>query len=298
MDVRQLEQFLAVAEERNFTRAASRLHVVQSAVSATIKSLERELGVQLLDRDSKRVELTDAGLALLPKARAALDAVQEARDAVGEVTGGLRGTLRIGTMTSVAVIDVPALLGQYHRQHPGVTLRLTAAPSGSVGLVNALAEGALDLAFVSVPAGVPAGIRVQQLTSVPLDLIVPAGHPLAERSRVTLAELAGESFIDTPVGYGNRAVTDRAFAAAGLSRQVSIEITDIATGAAFVRQGLGIALLPRFIIPRRNDLHRLTVTKADLTWPLSLAISEQRRPSAAARALIHMVAGTSPELLG
>src|SRR3954447_16658405 len=124
MELRHFEYFVAVAEERSFTRAAARLHVVQSGVSAVIKSLERELGVALLERTSKRVALTDAGEVLLPRARAALDAVRDARDAIDQVRGGLRGTVRIGTLTSVSVIDVPALLGEFHRGHPDVLLQL------------------------------------------------------------------------------------------------------------------------------------------------------------------------------
>src|SRR3954466_3144747 len=135
MELRHFEYFVAVAEERSFTKAAVRLHVVQSGVSAVIKSLERELGAPLLERTSKRVALTDAGEALLPRARAALDAAQAARDAVDEVRGGLRGTLRIGTRNGVAEIDVAALLGTFHRTHPGVALQLTVSPRGSVGLL-------------------------------------------------------------------------------------------------------------------------------------------------------------------
>ncbi|MFF2996656.1 LysR family transcriptional regulator [Streptomyces sp. NPDC057950] len=294
MELKHLEYFLAVAEEKNFTRAARRLHVVQSGVSATIKALERELGVPLLNRNSRHVELTEAGAALLPKIRTALDAVQDARDAVAEGEGELRGTLRIGTMTSVTMIDLPVLLGRYHRSHPEVTLRLTAAPSGSGGLARSLAEGALDLAFVSLPGGPPAGVVLQELGSAPLDLVVPAGHHLARRSEVPFAALAGEPFVDFPVGYGNRTVTDSAFAAAGIDRQVVIEITDIATGPAFVREGLGIALLPRFAIPRVSDLRQLTVTDADLNSPVAVAFSKGRRPNAAARALIAMTGVVIP----
>lgn len=181
MELRQLACFVAVADEGNFTRAAARLHIVQSAVSSTIKSLERELDTPLLDRNSKRVLLTDAGAALLPRARAALHAAQEAADAVAEVRGGLRGTLRLGTLTSVRVLDLPALLGEFHRRHPGVLLQTSALPSGSQGLVEALLERRLDLAFVSLPGPCPAGITLTDLTSSVLDLVVPAGHPLARR---------------------------------------------------------------------------------------------------------------------
>ncbi|WP_328459713.1 LysR family transcriptional regulator [Actinoplanes sp. NBC_00393] len=290
MELRQLEYFVAVAEEQSFTRAAVRLHVVQSAVSAAVKTLERELGASLLDRNAKRVLLTDAGTALLPRARAALDAARDARDAVHEVRGGLRGTLRIGTLTSIRIIDLPALLGEYHRRHPGVLLRTSAAPTGSLGLIEAIIEHRLDLAFVSLPGAHPSGVRLIELAASVMDLVVPAGHPLAERSTVAIDELAGSDFIDSPAGYGNRAVTDRAFTAAGVPRRVTIEIADIATGVAHVRHGLGIALLPRFIL--RTDTEgvvSLPVTGADLVWPLSLAVPADRTPGTATRALITLL---------
>lgn len=288
MELRQLACFVAVAEEANFTRAAARLHIVQSAVSSTIKGLERELGTPLLNRNSKRVFLTDAGAALLPRARATLYAAQEAADAVAEVRGGLRGTLRLGTLTSVRVLKLPALLGEYHRQHPGVVLQTSAVPSGSQGLVEALLERRLDLAFVSLPGPCPPGITLTDLTSSVLDLAVPAGHPLAERKSVTITELAGLDFVDSPVGYGNRTVADRAFAAASVPRRVAVEITDVATGVDYVRNGLGVALLPRFVLQTVKDIALLTVHDADLNWPLSLAVPSGHRPSTAARAMIAM----------
>jgi DNA-binding transcriptional LysR family regulator len=286
MELRQLECFVAVAEEANFSRAAVRLHIVQSAVSATIKSLEREFGTPLLDRNSKRVLLTDAGAALLPAARATLDSARAAADTVADVRGGLRGTLRLGTMTSVSLLDLPGLLGAFHQQHPGVLLQTTAASSGTQGLVDALLERRLDLAFVSWPGAPPAGVTLTDLASSVLDLAVPAAHPLAGRSRVAISELAGLDFVDSPVGYGNRTVADHAFAAASLTRRVAIEINDIATGADFVRHGLGVALLPRFTLRGAEDVAVIPVEDADLRWPLSLAAPADRAPSAAARAML------------
>ncbi|MGY0489581.1 LysR family transcriptional regulator [Streptomyces sp. WG-D5] len=285
MELRHLEYFVAVAEEQNFTRAAARLHIVQSAVSAAVKTLERELDARLLDRNSKRVLLTDAGSALLPRARIVLDAARDAADAVAEVRGALRGTLRLGTLTSIRLIDLPRLLGEFHRRHPGVQVRITVAPTGSQGHLTALAERRLDLALVSLPGARPAEFELTPLASSTLDLVVPGDHPLAGRDSVRLSELAGLPFIDCPVGYGNRAVADRAFAAAGMPRQVTIEITDIATSADYVRAGLGVALIPRFLADTAHGLAVLPVTDADLDWPLYLAGPADRPPSAAARAL-------------
>ncbi|WP_203829778.1 LysR family transcriptional regulator [Actinoplanes palleronii] len=289
MELRQLEYFVAVAEEQHFSRAAARLHVVQSAVSAAIKTLERELGAQLLDRNAKRVLLTDAGAALLPRARIALDAARDARDAVDEVRGGLRGTLRLGVLTSIRLLDLPALLGEYHRRHPGVLLQTSAAPSGSAGLVAALTEHRLDLAFVALPGPPPPGVRLIDLARAQLDLVVPADHRLAGRTTVPIGELEGLDFIDSPVGFGNRGVADRAFAAAGVRRRVTIEISDIGTGVAYAEHGLGIALLPRFLLAEVTGVAVLSVTGADLSWPLSLAIPADRAVGAATRALIDLV---------
>ena len=290
LELRHFEYFVAVAEERSFTRAAARLHVVQSGVSAVIKSMERELGARLLERTSKRVELTDAGEALLPRARAALDAVREARDAVDDVRGGLRGAVRIGTLTSVEFIDVPALLGAFHRVHPHVLLQLQVSPRGSAGLLDALADGTLDLAIVSVPGRPPAGIRVRPAGTRRLELVLPEGHRLAAAAEVRIGDLAGERFVDFPAGYGNRIVTDKAFADAGVQRHVTIEVTNIASGASYVREGLGVAILPPCVVP--DDSRGLVVkhlVDADLDWPLGVAVSALRRPSAAARALLALI---------
>jgi DNA-binding transcriptional LysR family regulator len=289
LDLERIRKFVVVAEEGNFTRAAARLHVVQSAVSAAIKTLERELDATLLDRNSKRVVLTDAGVTLLTHARAVLDAARDAAEAVAEVRGGLRGTLRLGTMTSIRLIDLPALLGEFHRRHPGVLVQTSAAPSGSQGLIDALVEHRLDLAFVSLPGVRPAGIEVYDLSHSVLDLVVPVDHPLAGRGSVPIGELANLDFIDCPLGYGNRTVVDRAFAAASVPRRVTIEIADIATGVDFVRNGLGVALLPRFVLGAVAEVATLTVSDADLRWPLSLATPANRPPSATARALITLV---------
>ncbi|MFB9180658.1 LysR family transcriptional regulator [Dactylosporangium sucinum] len=289
MELRHLVYFVSVAEERSFTRAAERLRVVQSGVSAAVRGLERELGVQLFERTSQRVVLTDAGTALLPAARATIDAAQAARDAVDEVRGGLRGTLRIGTLTSVGFVDLPGLLGQFHAEHPHVDLRLRTATSGSAGLADALLDGELDVAFLSLSGHPPAGLSTRTLVAEPIVAVLPASHPLTERESVSLADLADEPFVDSPLGYGNRTEVDRGFAAAGLQRRVALEVADIATVPQYVGNGLGVALIPRFAVRPGPELALRPVLGTRLSWTFDVATAAARRPSAAVRALLRLV---------
>ncbi|GAA3860969.1 LysR family transcriptional regulator [Leifsonia kafniensis] len=289
MEIRQLEYFVAVADEKNFGRAANRLHVVQSAVSAGIQTLERDLATSLFDRRGKRTELTDAGEALLPRARRALDAMRDARDAVSEVSGGLSGTLRVGTLTSIPLVDIPAVLGEFHRQHPGVKLVTGGTPSGSAGLVASLLEHRLDLAFVSLPAVPPVGIDVTLLGRAPLMVALPHGHRLANRPHVTLHDLADEDFVDLPPGFGNRELVDRAFSAAGLSRRVALEITDIGTAVQYVQYGLGVSVLPEFLL---NETPGVTVVRIDGDlpwWSVGVASASNRALGSAGKALLEII---------
>ena len=150
VELHQLAYFVAVAEERSFTRGAARVHVVQSAVSASISRLERELDSLLFDRSGRQIALTDAGAALLPEARATLAASQAARDAVDQVRGGLRGTVTVGGMLSTGPVDLSAVLGRFHAQHPEVAVRLRQASGGSSENVKALRDGTVDLALVGL----------------------------------------------------------------------------------------------------------------------------------------------------
>jgi DNA-binding transcriptional LysR family regulator len=294
VELRHLEYFVAVAEELSFTRASRRLHVVQSGVSSAIQGLERELGAALFDRDRHRVTLTEAGQALLPEARATLAAAQTAVEAVAEATAGLRGTLTIGTMYATGTIDVPSLLWRFHELHPGVLVRLRAPPGGgSAELARDVLSGALDLALLSLPGRAPSGLFVRTLAHEPLVLICAPAHPLAAAGQATLEDLAGELFIDYPTGWGTRAVVDRAFAAAGLDRQVSFEVSEFGTAAGLVRNGLGVAFVPTSTAPGMDGVVSVPITSASLDWQVMVATSVNRRPSAAARAFLAGLPGGS-----
>lgn len=291
VELRHLEYFLAVADTRSFTAAAKRLHVVQSGVSATIKALERELDTELFVRSAAGVALSPAGEALRPHARATLDAARAAKDAVDAARGSVRGTVTVGTLTSVSVIDVPTVLAELHARHPEVVVHLRAASAGSAGLAAQLRDGDLDVAFLVFTGPPPADLHTRLVASVPLLLVVPAEHPLARRTAVSLADLAGMSFVDGPPEYGNRAVVDNAFAAAGVERTVAVEVADIGTAATCIRKGLGIGFLSWSILEGIDSSGLISVRIAghDLQWRLYVATSATRQASAATRALLALI---------
>ena len=289
VELRHLEHFVTVAEERSFTRAAARLHLVQSTLSVSIRSLERELGGRLFDRTTHQVELTDTGRALLAEARSVLSAADAARDAVAAVQGGLRGTVRVGIMHSLHLIDMAAMLTRYHRERPAVRIIPITAQRGSAELAARVADGDLDLAFAALPGEYPIGVTVHRLASEPMQLVCSDGDPLAARQEaIALTELDGGRFVDFPVGWGTRNSVDRLFLAAGLQREVAVEVTDIPTAVDLVRAGFGHAFLSPSLVVGSRSVTLRPVDPAPM-FEVSLLTPAGRRSSAAARALIDLV---------
>ena len=293
MELRHLEHFLAVAEEQSFTRAAARLHLVQSALSVSVRALERELGGRLFDRTTHHVELTDAGLALVAEARRTLAAADAARDAVAAVHGGVRGTVRIGIMDSLSLIDLAALLTRYHRERPQVQLIPRAALGGSVELTAEVEEGRLDLAFAALPGGYPATVSARLLASEEVLLACPPDHRLAKRRLIPLAELDGERFVDFPTGWGTRQAVDRLFLEAGLRREIAVEVPDIPNVTDLVKAGFGFAFVGPSTVPDPRGLTLRRVRPCPV-FTVSLITAKLRPLSAAARALADLVVASYP----
>jgi DNA-binding transcriptional LysR family regulator len=285
MELRQLEYFVAVAEERHFTRAAQRMVVSQSGLSASVRSLERELGAALFTRTTRSVELTGAGRALLAEATRTLAAARAAGDAVAAVQGLLRGSLAVGTEQCVTV-DVGALLARFRAAHGNVEVRLRQA--GSAVMAQDVADGRLDLAFITLPGPPPEGVRLLPLTSEPMVLLCDPGHRLAGEPYAQWGELAGETFVDWHEDWGARRLTDRAFAASGTPRRVGVEVYDVHTLIDMVRHGLGIAVVPQ-PISRKSEASALAVVplkgQEDQAWEVSIALPATNH-SPAARALL------------
>jgi DNA-binding transcriptional LysR family regulator len=288
MELRQLEHFVAVAEDGSFTRAARRLGYVQSALSVSIQSLERELSVRLLDRTTHRVTLTEAGRTLLPSARSTLAAAAGFRDEAAAVNGVLRGRLRVGVMQAFTALNVPRLLGEFRREHPNVELTVRPAGGGSAELLSAVATGELDLAFVAV-VELPKGLRTLPLASEQLYLVSREADAPASPRPIKLAELADATFVDFPVGWGIRTVVDRAFAQVGVDRHVGIEVADTSMYLQLVREGLGVGLLTQSLMS--GDPHRLhahPVTPAP-SWDVAVVTRSESSISPAAVAFIGLL---------
>lgn len=286
MELRQLEYFVAVAEERHFTRAAQRLLVSQSGLSASVRSLERELGAPLFVRTTRSVELTGAGRAFLTEATRTLAGVRAAKDAVASVQGLLRGSLSVGVEQCVTV-DVAALLARFRSQHPNVEVRLR--QTGSAVLVDDVAGGRLDLALVTLPGPAPEGVRLVPLTREPMVLLCGPEHRLADAPRVEWTELRDETFVDFHPDWGARRLTDRAFAAGRTQRHVALEVYDVHTLIDLVRHGLGIAVVPQPIARKEQAAPLCAVPMAgaeDQMWEVSFALPAGDRPGPAARELL------------
>ncbi len=234
---------VAVAETRNFTRAAERCSVVQSSLSHRIAGLEQELGVRLFARSSRRVELTSAGEAFVARARECLAAADRAAADAAAAAGVVRGRLAVGVIVTAAAVDVPELLQRYRARYPEVRVVLRSGRSDD--LVTAIREGELDIAFLGLPENRrPSGVETLVLDHDEHVLVVPAGHRLAGAPRVTLRDVAGETFVDFMQGTPARAQSDQAFAAAGLARDVAYEVGLVELITRLTARGLGVALLP------------------------------------------------------
>ena len=259
MELRHLQHFVAVAEEEHFTRAAERLLVSQSGLSASVRALERELQTPLFVRTTRRVMLTPAGRALLTEAERILAQVRSAREAVAAVQGVLRGMLAVGFEQCVAGLNVAGLLASFRRRHPDVEICLRQAGSGA--LAEEVASGRLDLAFAVRAAQKDTDqLRVVPLSSEPMTVLCHPSHRLAAAgAAVTPEELGGEVFVDFHPDWGPRRTTDAVFAAAGVRRTVALEVNDVHSLLELVEENLCVAVVPRHFRHKRDTLVPLAV---------------------------------------
>ncbi|MFC9290080.1 LysR family transcriptional regulator [Streptomyces sp. NPDC057052] len=289
MELRHLQHFVAVAEDQHFTRAAERLMVSQSGLSASIRALERELRAPLFVRTTRRVTLTEAGRALLAEAERILVQVRAAHEAVAAVQGVVRGTLSVGTEQCIAGVHVAGLLAAFRRRHPDVEIRLR--QSGSGALAEEVAAGRLDLAFAYRTQADSDQLRSASLTGEPMYVLCHPDHRLTGAATApTPADVADEVFVDFHPDWGPRRATDAAFAAAGVRRTVALEVNDVHSLLDLVDENLGVAVVPRHFRHKREALTALPLEgTGEVVYETVALLPPARATSPAARALMALL---------
>ncbi|PXX71348.1 DNA-binding transcriptional LysR family regulator [Nocardia tenerifensis] len=282
---------LAVAETNSFTRAAERCRVVQSALSHQIARLERELGAKLFERTSRRVRLTPAGTAFLPAARQCLDAAERAAAEVAAAVGEVRGRLAVGVISTVAAVDLPAVLREFHRRYPHVRVSLRVGPSEE--LTERVEQGAIDVAFLGLATTArPRGVAFRELARDRFVALVAPGHALSGAPHVDLRRLSTEVFVDLPAGTAGRAHSDGAFAAAGLDRDVAFEVTNADFLARLVGQGLGVAMVPAAYASRLTGVDLVEVVDSPVR--VEYVAWQRSGPTPAVSAFLAILAAPQP----
>jgi DNA-binding transcriptional LysR family regulator len=285
MELRQLTYFLAVAEERNFTRAAQRIPIAQPAISQQIRRLEAELGERLFVRERRGIRLTAAGQALLPHARAMLADAAQAREAMAALSGLLTGRLAFGFVLPLPDQRLPGLLGAFHRQYPGIELRLLEDETDA--LLAALATGQLDAALIGLGRydRPPPDLESLVVAREPVVVAVHPQHALAGAGSVPLHALREEPMIAFTSASKQRSTLEAACQAAGFAPRVVAETSDLGVVLQLIQQQLGVAVLPKSALAGTPTVAQLRLTRPTLDRRI-LLVWRPAGSSPAARAFL------------
>jgi LysR family transcriptional regulator, transcription activator of glutamate synthase operon len=278
VELRQLRYLDAVARHRSFTRAARELHVAQSALSQQVSGLERELGVELLRRSTRRVEVTEAGELVLARARRALAEAEGVGADLDALRGLLRGTLRIGGVPPVGFPQSVALIADFTRAHPGVSVTLREGAGSE--LLAQLREGALDLVSALVEPDGLDGLDGVRLVDAELVAVAALDHPLARAQRVRVERLAREPLMTLGAGSALRDAL-RALVPGG---RVVAEVDQLETLRELTASGLGVSLVRRSDVAGHDDRLAIRSLSPRRTLPVSLLWRAREHPTPATHA--------------
>lgn len=281
MDISALQAFLAVADSASFSLAAERLFLTQPAVSKRIAVLETELGTALFDRIGRQVGLTEAGRALLPRARRIVDELEDSRRAIANLSGKIEGRLSFGTSHHIGLHRLPPVLRAYHQRYPQVALDIQFMDSEQA--CQAVLRGELELAVVTLPTVMLPNLETHTVWHDRLAVVVAAGHALSEKTRPTLRDLAQWQAIMPAHGTYTREIVEAAFSREGLTPQVSMSTNYLETIKMLVSVGLGWSVLPQTMLDGQVAALKLPALK--LERRLGLVTHTNRSLSNAARAL-------------
>jgi DNA-binding transcriptional LysR family regulator len=282
MELRHLRYFVAVADELNFTRAARRLGIAQPSLSSQIRQLETEMGTPLLRRETRGVELTDAGTLMFEEARVILAEVERAKMRVGRRARGETGEINIGSAGATYFHPlIPTIIHEFKKNYPDVVL--TPEESNTALLLARLRAGAIDLAFVRPPFSDADGLRFEPLVKEPIVMVLPAAHPLGRLKSAPLSAFAQERIILFTRTL-NPPVYDAILATAvgaGFSPQLAQEAPQVASAIPMVAAGLGVTLVPKSMSRLRPDgVVFVPIEGAALFAEISLAYCRTQRSAA------------------
>jgi DNA-binding transcriptional LysR family regulator len=288
MELRQLRYLVALAEERNFTRAAEREHIAQPALSQQIRKLEQSAGLPLVERTTRHVALTEAGELLVARARRILAELDAADAELQSLVGVQTGHVNVGTIHTMGPIDVSLALAIFHERHPRV--ELTIREQSSEELAEMLRIDELDLAFLSVTEPIEShGLALLQLISEELVVVLPVDHRLASRRRVRMAELSGEQFISYRAGSRLRELLVAAGQHAGFEPQVTLELNESPRIRRLVARRMGVAILPRSDAQAPGaEVATVALIDPALRRDITLAWREDRRHAPAAAEFLEL----------
>jgi len=254
MEIRQLEIFQVLAEELHFTRAAERIHCVQSNVTTRIRALESELGTPLFDRLAKRVMLTDAGRRFLPYAEKVLSTINEGRRVVA-TNSTPAGVLLIGSSESMLTYRLPAVLSIFRKQYPNVELSFR--PYVHEGLMDSIESGKIDLAVCMVDTVTHERLKSLQLRTEKLLFIVGPKDPLSTQKKVRPQDLDGRTLLVTEAGCAYRAKLDQLLSQMNVRPTNTIEFSGVEAIKECIFLGMGVALLPEVVVADQLTRKRL-----------------------------------------
>jgi DNA-binding transcriptional LysR family regulator len=295
MELRQVEHFLAVVEHGSFTAAARARRIVQSALSTSIRNLERELGAALFERTTRRVTISEAGRAFLPSAHRLVAESTAAAEAVRAVTGLHRGRVAIGMLQWLGPVDLPAELSAFHRRHPDIQLTVLNAPVST--LVERLRNGELDLAFLahlSTDGGLPDDLTGPLIYGEDLLLIMPPEHRLAGRTQVAWTELEGEPFVDFAEGTAITQIVRRVSGQLGVNRRMVGQVSQLDLQLALVRNGFGLAIVQSTLAVTSPGIAVAELVEPRLHWSVALASRAPGPVNPAAVALLNHLSPPAP----
>ena len=295
MELRQLRYVVALAEERSFTRAASKVLVAQPALSQQIAKLEAELGVPLVDRTTRRVGMTEAGERLVEHARRVLKEVDVAQEELADLAGVRSGRLTIGASQTVGGFDLLGVLGEFHRRYPAVDLAVR--EDLSMSLADQLRADELDLAFITIPAG-PAteGLDRRVVSSEEMVAVLPPDHALSRRRKLRVTDLEAQTVESFRHGATIRRRLDEAAARAGFELRVAFETNEVVRMRALAAAGLAIAILPRTDAEQPGPpVAAVPFDEPGFRHTVYMCARAGRHHSPAARALIDLTPAAPPE---